>query len=241
MYTHSRHTLALLLSLVFLTLLPPSLQAQNKKKKREAKEQVAIVPAKSTTDIPEAQAHFDRGARDFANKQYDSALSHYRAALKVDPSFLNALDQMALAFRLSGQADSAAHYFRLSAATNPNGLLAHQELATLYAQQKDHRNALREYQEILRISPNDPEAYTGLSKSLFMLENFAGSIESGKKAVQLFEKAKTDNPTLGEAQYFVGMSFFYTENRESAKLYLKRAKSNGVPIPKDLQNELNIK
>ena len=221
--------------------LPNSLHAQSKKKKKEAETAAAIVPAKTTTANPEAQTHFDQASQAVESKDYNRALSHYRAALKTDPSFLDALDQMALTYRLSGQPDSAAHYFRLSAATNPNGSLAHQELATYYMAQKDYLNALREYQETLRLKPDDAEGYVGLSKALFLLENFTASIESGKKAVQLFEKSKTTNPDLGEAQYFVGMSFFYTDNRENAKLYLKRAKANGVSIPKDLQAELNIK
>lgn len=241
MITHPRISLSALLFLILLLALPASLHAQSKKKKKGAEAQTAYVPAKTTTDIPEAQSFFDQASRALASKEYDSAIRNYRAALNSDPSFLDALDQMALAFRQSGQADSAAHYFRLSAATNPNGLLAHQELATLYMNQKDYRNALREYQETLRLDPQNAEGYVGLSKSLFLLENFTGSIESGKKAVQLFEKSKTTNPNLGEAQYFVGMSFFYTDNRENAKLYLRRAKSNGISIPRDLQAELNIK
>lgn len=216
-------------------------QAQSKKKKKAAEEQAAVTPAKMTTDSPEAQAHYDRGARDLESKNYDSAVQHFRAALKVDPSFLNALDQMALSFRHGGQIDSATHYFRMSTATNPNGLLAHKELAALFMAQKDYRNAMREYQEVIRLDPENPDGFLASSKTLFLLENFSAAIEHGKRATQLFDKEKTANPSLGEAQYFVGMSFFYTENRENAKLYLKRAKANGVAIPKDLQAELNIK
>lgn len=223
-----------------LMLTPSSLLAQGKKRKAK-QEHAPVVAAKSTTNLPEAQAHFDQAANDIGSKRYGSAIQHYQAALKLDPSFLNALDHMALAYRQNEQIDSAFHYFRLSTATNPNGLMAHQELASLYASQKDYRNALLEYQEVLRIDPENPDAYLGISKSLFMLENFTGAIESGKKAVQIYDKAKATGLALGEAQYFVGMAFYYTDNRESAKLYLKRAKSNGVSVPKDLQQQLNIK
>ncbi len=240
MYSLSR---LLLTGLVFsaFCLFPLAPQAQSKKKKKAAQEQEAVTPAKMTTDKPEAQALYDRGFRDFESKNFDSAVQHYRAALKVDPSFLNALDQMALAYRHGGQTDSANHYFRMSTATNPNGLMAHQELASMFMEQKDYRNALKEHQDVIRLDPENPEAFLASSKTLFLLENFSAAIEHGKKATQLFDKAKTANPSLGEAQYFVGMSFFYTENRENAKLYLKKAKANGVAIPKDLQADLNIK
>jgi tetratricopeptide (TPR) repeat protein len=218
------------------------LHAQDKKKKKNAKEEAGpLVSYKTTTDNPQAQAQFDQAFRDFENKQFDSAVQQYRAALQIDPSFLSALDHLALAFLHSGQIDSAAHFFRLSTATNPNGLMSHKELAGIYVKKKDFRNALLEYQAMIRINPEDPEGFIGQSKALFMLENFTGAIESGKKATQLIGKSKTANPDLGEAQYFMGMAFFYSDNKENAKLYLKKAKANGIPIPKDLQNDLNIK
>ena len=114
---------------------------------------------------------------------------------------------------------------------NPDSVRAHFNLGYLYwTEKKDAQNAIREYQETLRLSP-----------SLAIAQNNLGTIylEQDRliEAARCFEKALTLNPSLFEAKGNLGLIFQRLKKPDRA---LKWFKKGEVKNPGDAQLQFFI-
>jgi len=88
------------------------------------------------------------------------AIVAYQKALELDPQNVDVKVDMGTCYRNIGKADRAAREYREAIAINPNHLNAHRNLGVVLAfDLKDKKQAIKEFEEYLRLSPNAPDAY----------------------------------------------------------------------------------
>lgn len=83
-------------------------------------------------------------------KKYTEAIKLYEQALTADSNYVNALDNLGLAFYELEKMDSAEYYFGASLRKNPNGLAALQNMGLILESKNDPDKALEYYQKIRR-------------------------------------------------------------------------------------------
>jgi tetratricopeptide (TPR) repeat protein len=126
--------------------------------------------AASSCNRLKARDHLNKGVQSYRNAQFQPAIMHFKEAVKLDPSLLNARLYLATAYaqqyvpggdspdnKQTAQQAIAAFQDVLSIA--PSNVTAIASIAQIYYNMKDFDKAKEYQQRRLSIEPNNPEPY----------------------------------------------------------------------------------
>jgi tetratricopeptide (TPR) repeat protein len=134
--------------------------------------------------------------------------------------------------------ESAEYHYKKSIEIYPHGYAAHQNLAVVYDLKNDFDNAVREYETMKNINPNNPEAYYGLANLYLHNRLFEKALIEGEKGLELY--LKSNHPYKSDAQFQIGIIYYYMNNKSRAREFFKLAKSNGARIPEKIASEFRL-
>jgi tetratricopeptide (TPR) repeat protein len=186
-----------------------------------------------------AMSYFVLGVGKQGAEKYEAAIGLYENALKEDPEFTEALDNMGVCYRNLGNFEKAKECYKESIALFPNGPTAHQNLGLIYGIEKRYEEAIAEYEVMQKLVPDEPEGYYGTIQLYIEMREFKAAIKSATKTLELYEAVKS--PLTSEAQYLLGVSYYCAGDKENAKIYLELAQEGGIDIPAVLKQDLKIK
>lgn len=189
-------------------------------------------PLASPTDNMTAAENYNKGYMAFHSGDYHKAIKHYRKAIQLDPKYTDAYDNCGIAYRRLGNLDSAAYFYKESIKINPKAMIAHGNLAIVYSEQGKLQEAIKEYEEISKNNPNDPEAPYGIAGIYLQAQQYDKALTAAKKSAELFEKYQPQY--VGDAYYYVGLSYLYLNDKKNAKEYILKAKQKGTQVPADV-------
>jgi TPR repeat protein len=117
-----------------------------------------------------AGAQLNMGVQSYKNARYEEAIEHFKTAVSLDPSLLNARIYLATAYAQQyvpgaetpdnkRYADQAIEEYKKVLAVDPTNVNSVKGIAYLYLQQKQFEDAKRYYFKAVQIDPNDPEDY----------------------------------------------------------------------------------
>lgn len=112
------------------------------------------------------------------------AMEHASRALEIDPDEALACDALASAYQLVRNFTEAEYWARKAIDLNPTCVPAYGTLTTLLAMRGNPEEALTFYEQLLRISPRDPEissAMMGACMAHFCTENMEAALEIARK------------------------------------------------------------
>ena len=232
-----KHLFAASLIAIFSIGISNSVVAQTKKeKKAETTFMTTGMYDGSKSEI--ATKYYQEGADKSINKDFKGAIKLYKKAIKEDPNFVEAYDNAGLCYRRLGDFKNAKKYYKKSIELYPEGNMAHMNLGVVYNIEKNYTAAIAEYKEIQKYSPNDPEGYYGTIQPYLYLNQADKAVESATKALELYQAMNSPHTT--EAMYLLGMSYYYNDEDENAKIYLKQAQDAGIKLPADLVTKLGL-
>ncbi|MEI7802129.1 MAG: hypothetical protein WCI97_05770, partial [Bacteroidota bacterium] len=123
----------------------------------------------------------------------DSALMNYRTALKLVPTFAEALLQSGMIYgKYYNQLDSSVVYLTKSIASNPDIAEAYENLGTAYGMKQNLPAAINILNEGLKRFPNDSKLYYGLGVSYQMSGNPEKAKECMAKSKELEQSVKAN-------------------------------------------------
>ncbi len=190
-----------------------------------------IVSAQTTRNVvtittsQEARQYYEQGNQLFQAKNYGSAKEKYFHALKADSSFTAVMDQLADVYRIEENLDSTIFYYQKSLDIYPRNLAAHQELAAAYQIQGDFQGAIRQYQSLLDHYPGYPEAYYGLGRVYFNLEEYYKAIKFSEYAMQTY-LAGGKYVQAAESRMLAGRAYLNLDEDQRAIKYFKASKKH---------------
>lgn len=117
-----------------------------------------------------ARDHLNKGVADYRNAQFQIAIMHFKEAVRLDPTLLNARLYLATAYAqqyVPGNdsddnkkvAQQAVDAFEDVLKMDPANLTAIASIAQIYYNMKDFDKAKEYQQRRLKIEPNNPEPY----------------------------------------------------------------------------------
>jgi tetratricopeptide (TPR) repeat protein len=121
-----------------------------------------------------ARDQLNKGVQSYKNSRYEEAIEHFKSAVSLDPSLLNARLYLATAYAqqyIPGaeteenkrMAISAIEEYKQVLTRAPKNINAAKGIAYLFLQMKDFDQAKQYYQKAAAVDPNDPENYYSIA------------------------------------------------------------------------------
>lgn len=110
-------------------------------------------------------------------ENYKEAVKLFKKAIKEDPEFIFAIDNLGLTYRQLGEYKKSVSVYDKSISIYPEGSYAILNQAIAYTYLKDYNSALRNYHYLINLYPSDPEGYYGAGKVLVLAGNYENAID----------------------------------------------------------------
>jgi tetratricopeptide (TPR) repeat protein len=178
------------------------------------------------SDNKDANFHYKKGNQKLQNGAFKDASKDYKKAIKLDPNFVFALDNIAVCYRNMESFDKAAEYYNKSLDIFPEGNIALQNIAAVYGFMNDSKLAIKYYNTLISLYPNDPEGYFGVAKESLISGDLELASEYGLIAYILYKNSNSEHFADGEKLVTL--------------IYNKLKEINQIDIFKQHAKELNI-
>jgi len=124
----------------------------------------------------------------------DKAIDDYRHALRVNPDYAKAYNNLGNALREKGHVNEAIDSYRAAIKINPNHVGGYINLGNILRINSRHDEALQIFRRAISINPNVSETYCNLGNLLKDIGQFESAADNYLKALQL-------RPNLAEAHF----------------------------------------
>lgn len=169
---------------------------------------------RSLSEIPRARDLYTQGIAEFKKENYKAALPYFEQAVKVDPDFAFAWDNIGVCYRNLNNYDKAIEAYSKSLAIDPNGTMPLQNIAVAYQFKKQYRKAVAAYERLAAIDNNNPEIYYGIGQVYTLyLDEYEKGLDNMCKAYNLYIAQKS--PYRSDAEKII--SVVYAEMKKQGK------------------------
>jgi len=179
---------------------------------------------------------YDKGVDHAGKKEYSLAVPNYELAIAIDSDYIDAYNNLGLAFFELGSLDSAAYYLQISLHKLPTGTTALQNLALVEEKKDNLPKALGYYKQIAVIEPESPEGYYNSGRVLATMAKFDEALAQALRAEKLY--AKSNSPYTSDCLYLIFAIYYNMQNKPMAKKYMALCKKENVSIPADMESAL---
>jgi len=168
-------------------------------------------------------------AKDFMNdEKYKLAIEGLQIALKEDPKFVLAYDDIAMCYRQLKDYNNAIKYYKKSLEIFPEGDFALMNIGVVYSLKEDYKTAITFYEKLIQYQPDNAEGYFGAGKSYFVLKDDVKALNNILIAHRIYIQSKSDYTKDSETILGAIYQRMKADNKED--LFKKIAADNNVKI-----------
>ncbi len=180
----------------------------------------------SVSKDKKAIEQYDKGI-DFVNAEnYKEALVWFEKAVKTDPQFAFAWDNIGISNRRLGNLDASLEAYNKSLALDPNGKTPLQNIPVVYQFKKDYDKALEAYQKLLIVFPGDAEGYFGIGRMYILKSDYEKGLDNMCKAYNIY--VKMNSPYRVDAQTLIVSLYKLMKAKGQEELFDKILKDNNI-------------
>ncbi|PLW92312.1 MAG: hypothetical protein C0592_11470 [Marinilabiliales bacterium] len=215
------HIFSSLIILIFISL---QTQAQTER----------VIPSDNYnyTENDTAAEYFEKGNYYFDKGRLIQAEKYYKLSIEADSEFVEAYDNLGLTYRHMSELDSAAKYYQISIQLYPEGDMALQNLGVVYEKQKRYEEAIDIYTKLIAQNESNPEGYYGRARMYIFIEEYDAALKDALIAEDIYKAM--ESKYVMDAHYIIGLIYYFLDDVENSKLYLLKAKDEGVDVPQSL-------
>lgn len=182
---------------------------------------------KSLSDIPRARDLYTQGIAESKNENYKAALPFFEQAVKVDPNFAFAWDNIGVCYRKLDNYDKAIEAYNKSLAIDPNGTMPLQNIAVAYQYKKQYKKAVAAYERLAAIDKNNPEIYYGIGQVYTLyLNEYEKGLDNMCKAYNLY--IEQQSPYRSDAEKIIGMVYAEMKKQNKEAKFWDILKQNNI-------------
>jgi tetratricopeptide (TPR) repeat protein len=143
-----------------------------------------------------------------AEGRFDEAIENYRQAIRINPNYSKALDNLGVALAAKGRFDEALKYYHQAIQLNSNRPETFFHLGMTLDQLGRTREAVAQYREALKLNPNLTGPLNNLAWVLAASPD--DKLRNGAEAVRLAERA-CELTHYGEPLFIATLAAAYAE------------------------------
>lgn len=167
--------------------------------------------------------------KDFMEKNdYKMAVESFQMAIKEDPTFVLALDDIAVSYRQLNDYDSAIKYYNKSLEVYPEGSFALMNIGVVYTFKSDYKTAISYYEKLIQYHPDNAEGYFGVGKNYIMLNDDEKALENIFIAHVIYTNEKSEY--VKDSEQLLGALYQKMKSENKEDLFKKIAEKNNVKI-----------
>lgn len=168
-------------------------------------------------------------AKDFMrDKKYELAIEGLQMALKEDPKFVLALDDIAMCYRQLKDYDNAIKYYKKSLEIYPEGDFALVNIGVVYSLKTDYKTAITYYEKLIKFDPNNAEGFFGAGKNYLALNDSEKALDNIFKAHRIYTIDKSDY--IKDTEQIIGAIYQKMKSENKEDLFKKVAEQNDIKI-----------
>ena len=182
----------------------------------------------SVSNKKKAREYYSQGQKYSEKEQYDLAVVQYNKAVKSDPNFAFAWDNMGLCYRKLNRYEEAIKCYKKSLEIEPNGTMPLQNMAVAYDFLKDYKSASETYLKIIKNNPEDAEGYYGAGTAFFSNQDFEKGLDYMFQAYLIYKK--TNSPYIHDSKTLIGNYYKFLKDNNQIDLFNKVAAKYKIQI-----------
>ncbi len=136
--------------------------------------------------------------------QVDASLESYQRALRIDPDYVESLNDLALAYSTAKQRPKSVETYQRALKINPNYPIVWNNLGSELIRVREYPKAIEAYQRALADAPNFVFALDGLADAFNHNQQGRLGLEKAKRATQLLPNFAVAWKTLSDSYRRVG-------------------------------------
>lgn len=161
----------------------------------------------------------------YGSKDFEKALFHYNATLKIKPRYVKALYNLGVIYEKKGQTNEAISYYLKVLQINPHYFGALNNLGLIFINQGDYDKAIHYFKTVLKTDPKNTGARMDISNVLFLqgkpdeaISQYREILQTDTKNADIYYNLAYVLSTLGRLDEAVSL---YRETLKIDPKYLK--------------------
>ncbi len=156
------------------------------------------------------------------------AIENFQLAIKEDPTFVLALDDMGVCYRQLNDYDNAIKYYSKSLEIYPEGNFALMNIGVVYTLKSDYKTAISYYEKLIQYHPDNAEGYFGAGKNYFMLKDDEKALDNLFIAHIIYTNEKSDY--VKDSEQLIGALYQKMKSENKEDLFKKIAAKNNINL-----------
>jgi len=191
-------------------LPPPALLPLTQKEEAPSKSiGVEQVGGKDNALASDVLYHFNSGVTFYNQKDFSKAIQAYRKVIELDPTYVEAYNNLGILYQMMGDIDRALGAYQKSTDINPKYEKGYNNLGILLLLSGRYEEASEAFQKALAVNSNNIESHIHLGVILKKKGQWQEAIESYQKALAI-------DPLHRETHYNIALLYEQLENFELA-------------------------
>jgi tetratricopeptide (TPR) repeat protein len=154
----------------------------------------------------EALRYYELGYAEAKEENCERAIEYYREAVRIDPDFAFAWDNIGICYRRLENYDKAIEAYENSLKIDPYGMMPLQNIAIAYQYKKEFKKAIQAYEQLGKIHPGNPEVYYGIAHVYaYNLDDYEKALHNACKAYVVYVEQKS--PYRSDAEQMINFIF----------------------------------
>ena len=182
----------------------------------------------------------EKGDLDRLHKDYESAISHYESAARVNTKSPDLYNKMGIAELQLKERGQARKYFARAIKLNPQFFAPLNNLGVLELLDKRYKSSINYFKQALALDETNAHAHVNLAEAWMGLGNVDYAMTEYARALELDADVLSSTPEGVTAQYttpeqrarvsfLIAKSYMKRGNLDGALEYLRRAKEGHYP------------
>ncbi len=181
----------------------------------------------SMTKNAKAISFYNAGISASKKEDLESAIKNYENAVKEDPNFSYAWDNLGLCYRKINEYDKALNAYQNSLKSNPKGRMPLQNIAIVYTYKKEYQKAIDAFKTFDEYYPGDPEVYYGIGHIYYeYLKEYEKSLDYMCKAYNIYTDTKS--PYRNDAQTIIVSLYHQLKAENKVESFKKIMTANNI-------------